>query len=179
MGIRAVIMVHDIGLLAGRAAVGLAMAAHGAQKTHGAFEGPGPEGTTQMMQNLGFQPSERFAAVASYNELISGLALALGFGGPAAPAGIIGGMLVAAMTVHAKNGFFAGKNGMELPVIYTAAAVILASAGYGALSLDHLLGLDRKVRHPLVTALALAGGFAGGFLALAQRQASPSQAPAQ
>lgn len=172
-------MIHDLGLLASRAAVGLAMAAHGAQKTHGAFDGPGPGGTAAMMSNLGFEPPDRFASLASYNELVSGIALALGIGGPLAPAGIISGMLVAAMTVHLKNGFFAGKNGVELPMVYGAAALALASAGYGAFSLDHAFGLDKKVRHPVVTALALAGGFAGGFMALSQRRTqAPSQASA-
>jgi putative oxidoreductase len=171
-------MVHDLGLLTSRAAIGLAMAAHGAQKTHGTFEGPGPEGTTQMMSSLGFEPADRFASIASYNELISGLALALGIGGPLAPAGIISGMLVAAMTVHAKNGFFTAKNGVEVPVLYAAAALAIASAGYGALSLDHATGLDKKFRHPVVTALALAGAFAGGFMALSQRRAPAPAQPA-
>ena len=176
MGIRAVIMVHDIGLLTSRATVGLAMAAHGAQKAFGAFEGPGPEGSAQFMSSLGFEPSEKYAAAASYNELFSGLSLALGLGGPIAPAAMIAGMLVAAMTVHADNGFFADKKGVELPVLYAAAALAFASAGYGALSLDRIFGLDRKLRHPAITALVVAGGVAGGLLALAQRR--PQQAKA-
>lgn len=167
-------MVHDIGLLTSRATVGLAMAAHGAQKAFGAFEGPGPQGSAQFMSSLGFEPSEKYAMAASYNELISGLGLALGLGGPLPSAGIIAGMLVAAMTVHAKNGFFNDKQGYELPTIYAAAALAFASAGFGALSLDRLFGLDKKLRHPALTALAVAGGITGGLLALAQRTATPT-----
>lgn len=169
-------MLHDMGMLASRAAVGLAMAAHGAQKTHGAFDGPGPQGTAQMMNNLGFQPAEQMAKVASYNELVSGLLLVLGLGGPLAPAGILSGMLVASASVHAKNGFFNSNQGIELNVVYAAAALAFASAGYGALSLDRAFGLDRKLRHPLVTALVLGGAMAGGMLALSRRQQQPAQA---
>lgn len=161
-------------MLASRAAVGLAMAAHGAQKTHGTFEGPGPQGTAQMMSSLGFEPSEQMAKVAAYNELVSGILLVLGLGGPLAPAGVMSGMLVAGKSVHAKNGFFSTKNGVELNVIYSAAALAFASAGFGALSLDHALGLDRKLRHPVVTALALGGAMAGAMLALSRRQ-QPAQ----
>jgi putative oxidoreductase len=167
-------MVHDLALFTSRATVGLAMAAHGAQKAFGAFEGPGPENSAKFMSSLGFEPSEQYAKAASYNELISGLSLALGIGGPLAPAGIIAGMLVAAMTVHAKNGFFNDKQGYELATIYAAAALAFASAGYGALSLDRVFGLDRKLRHPALTALAVAGGITGGLLALAQRNTAQS-----
>jgi putative oxidoreductase len=83
---------------------------------------------------------------------------------------MIAGMLVAARTVHAKNGFFNDKNGVELPMLYSAAALAFASAGYGALSLDRLFGLDSKLRHPALTALAVAAGVTGGLLALAQRK---------
>lgn len=168
-------MINDVAMLASRAAVGLAMAAHGAQKTHGAFEGPGLQGTAQMMTSLGFEPSEQMATVASYNELISGLLLVLGLGGPIGPAAMMSGMLVAGKSVHAKNGFFSAKNGVELNVIYSAAALAFASAGFGAFSLDRVLGLDRKLRHPVVTALALGGAMAGAMMALSRRR-QPAQA---
>lgn len=163
-------MVQDLGLLASRAAVGLAMAAHGAQKTHGLFEGPGPQGSAQMMTNLGFEHADRMAKVASYNELISGLLVALGLGGPLGPAGIMSGMLAAGMTVHGKNGFFNSKSGVELNVIYSAAALALASAGFGAFSLDRVFGLDRKLQNPVVTTLVVGGAVAGAMFALSRRQ---------
>jgi putative oxidoreductase len=179
MGIRALIMVHDLGLLTSRATVGLAMAAHGAQKAFGAFEGPGPENAAKFIGQLGFEPSEQYAMAASYNELVSGLALALGIGGPLAPAGIMAGMLVAATTVHAKNGFFNDKQGVEFPMLYAAAALAFASAGFGALSLDRVFGLDHKLRHPALTAVAVAGGIAGGLLAMAQRKTAETTTSSQ
>jgi putative oxidoreductase len=51
-------------------------------------------------------------------------------------------MLVAMISVHVKNGFFAMSNGIELPFLYAVAAVAVAWTGAGAFSLDRLLGLD-------------------------------------
>jgi putative oxidoreductase len=164
---------HDVGLLAARLALGLGLASHGAQKAFGWFDGPGPQGAAGFMESLGLKPGERYATAASYNELSSGLMIALGVGGPLGPAGVISTMLVAAETVHKPNGFFAGKGGVEVNVLYSAGALALASAGYGALSVDHLFGLDRKLHHPVVTTLALAGGIAAAYLILGRRDLSP------
>ena len=54
-----------------------------------------------------------------------------------------------------------------------AAAVAFASAGYGNLSFDHLLGIDKTLRHPVITALGLTAGIAGALTVLAQRDFSP------
>ena len=164
---------HDLGLLASRLALGLGLASHGAQKAFGWFEGPGPQGAAGLMAGLGLKPGETYATAASYNEITSGLLIALGLGGPLGPAGAISTMLVAAESVHKKNGFFAGKGGVEVNVLYSAGALALASAGYGALSLDNLFGLDEKLHHPVVTTLALAGGIAAAYAILAQRDVSP------
>lgn len=166
-------MLNDLGLLAARLALGLSYASHGAQKAFGWFEGPGPDGAAGFMESLGFKPGATYASLASYGELTSGLLIALGLGGPIGPAGLISNMLVAQTTVHAKNGYFASKNGIELGAVYAAAAVILASSGYGALSLDAAIGADDKLRHPLLTALALGGAVAAGWLVLGQRDLSP------
>lgn len=164
---------HDLGLLAARLALGLGLASHGAQKAFGWFEGPGPQGAAGFMTSLGLKPGEGYATAASYNELASGLLIALGLGGPLGPAGAISTMVVAAEMVHKKNGFFAGKGGIEVNVLYSAGALALASAGYGALSLDGIFGLDEKLRHPVLTTLALAGGIAAAYLVLGQRDTSP------
>jgi len=166
---------HDLGLLAARLALGLGLASHGTQKAFGWFGGPGPQGAAGFMESLGLKPGETFATAASYNEIASGMMIALGLGGPLGPAGAISTMLVAAETVHKPNGFFAGKGGVEVNVLYSAGALALASAGYGALSVDHLFGLDRKLHHPVVTALALGGGIAAAYLILGQRDTSPPE----
>jgi len=164
---------HTLGLLAARLALGLGLASHGAQKAFGWFEGPGPDGAAGFMASVGLKPGETYAKAAAYNEIASGLMIALGFGGPLGPAGAVSTMIVAAETVHKENGFFAGKNGVEVNVLYSAGALALASSGYGALSLDSLFGLDEKLHRPVITTLALAGGVAAAYAILAQRDTSP------
>jgi len=164
---------NDLGLLAARLAVGLGMASHGSQKAFGWYEGPGIAGAAGFMESLGFKPGEQFAKAASYTEIGSGLAIALGIGGPLGPAALLSTMVVAQMTVHAKNGFFAQKGGVELGLVYSAAALALASSGYGALSLDRLFGVHEKLSHPVFTTLAIAGGLAAGWFILEQRDTSP------
>ncbi|MBV8644852.1 MAG: DoxX family protein [Candidatus Eremiobacteraeota bacterium] len=166
-------MVRDLGLLAARLTLGLGLAAHAAQKAFGWFEGAGPQGAAGMMESLGLKPGPTYATAASANEITAGLLIALGLGGPLGPAAVISNMSVAARTVHLKNGFFAAKSGVELPLLYAVGALALASSGYGALSFDHVLGLDERLRHPIITALALAGGIAAAETILAQRDFSP------
>jgi putative oxidoreductase len=168
-------MIDDLGLLASRLALGLGLASHGAQKAFGWYEGPGPEGAAGFMESLGFKPGAQFAQAASYTEIGSGLAIALGLGGPLGPAALLSTMLVAQLTVHAKNGFFAQKGGVELGVVYSAGALALAAGGYGNLSLDRLLGLHEKLNAPLFKTLALAGGLAAGYAVLNQRDGSPPE----
>jgi len=163
-------MLRDLGMLLARATVGLAFASHGAQKAFGSFDGPGPAGAAGIMESLGFKPGSRFAALSSYTELGSGLLLAAGLGGAIAPAAIISVMVVAQTSVHAKNGFFAQKGGVELGVIYSAAALAIAMGGYGRLSLDALLGIDEPLENDALVLAVLGGGVLGGILALAQRE---------
>lgn len=165
-------MIHDLGLLAARLALGLSFASHGTQKAFGWFEGPGPQGAASTFESLGFKPGDQYATSAAYTEIGAGLAIALGLGGPAGPTGLISTMLVA-QSALAKNGFFAQKGGYELAFVYATAALAIASSGYGKLSLDHALGLDEKLRHPALTALALAGGLAAGWLIRGQRDFTP------
>jgi putative oxidoreductase len=166
-------MIRDIALLGARLAVGGAMAAHGAQKALGWFEGPGPEKAAAMMHGLGFRPGSTYAFLASWNEIASGALIALGLGGPVGPSMLISGMIVAQESVHAKNGFFAQKGGIEVPFIYSAAALTFAATDFGALSLDHILGTRRPLRHPFLLALTLAGGVAGALVVLNGRDTSP------
>ena len=55
---------------------------------------------------------------------------------------IVAVMIVAIATVHWQHGLFAQNNGIELPLIYSAAAAAIALIGNGAYSLDALLGLS-------------------------------------
>ncbi len=156
------------GVLIGRTVIGLLMAAHGAQKLFGWFGGHGLRGTGEFMVQLGYRPGVAFAAAAGFGEVASGLLVALGFLGPIGPALMISVMIVAAVTVHWGN-LFAMKNGIELPLLYAVAALVFAFAGYGAYSLDRLLGLPNPWSSAL-TWTVLAAGIVGGFANLAIRR---------
>jgi putative oxidoreductase len=129
----------DVGILLLRITVGLPLAAHGSQKVLGWFGGYGPDGTGQFFEALGFRPGRRHALAAGFAELVGGLLLALGFLTPLAAALIASVMLVAAVTVHLKNGFFA-PGGYELNLVLGVAALSIAFMGPGALSLDSIAG---------------------------------------
>ncbi|HEY7481820.1 MAG TPA: DoxX family protein [Gemmatimonadales bacterium] len=130
------------GLLVGRLALGLLLAAHGAQKLFGWFGGHGLAGTSGYFESLGFRPGRAFAAAAALAEVGGGLLVALGFLGPVGPALVLPVMIVAALTVHWGHGLFATSNGIEVPLLYAAGALTLALTGPGAYSLDALLGLQ-------------------------------------
>src|SRR5690348_1964904 len=108
----------DTGLLLGRLVFGLLMAAHGSQKLFGWFGGYGLAGTSGFFESLGFRPGRFYATAASVGEIVSGLLLAVGFLGPIGPALMVSVMIVAAVSVHLKNGVFAQNNGIELPLLY-------------------------------------------------------------
>jgi len=166
----------NAGLLVARAVLGFLMAAHGAQKLLGWFGGHGLAGTAGFFESLGFRPGKAFAVVASLTELGSGLLVALGLLGPLGPAGMLAVMVVAAGSVHWKNGVFAMSNGIEVPLLYGTGAAALALTGPGAYSLDRLLGLS-VIWTPTMTLGALALGLAGGAFNLALRRPAVS-APA-
>jgi len=166
----------DSGILIARLVLGLLMAAHGAQKLLGWFGGHGIAGTAGFFESLGFRPGKLFAVLASSTELASGLLVALGLLGPLGPAAMLAVMVVAAGSVHWKNGVFAVSNGIEVPLLYATGAAALALTGPGAYSLDRLLGLT-AVWTPTVASAALALGLVGGAVNLALRRPAAS-APA-
>ena len=174
-------MIRDLALLAARLAIGGGIAAHGAQKAFGSFEGSGPAGAAGLMDSLGFRPGPTFATAASSTEIAAGALIALGLGGPIGPALLGSTMIVAGSSVHWKNGFFAQKNGIELSTLYAAAGLAFAGGGYGALSLDAALDID-ALRSQTFTALALSAGILGAIAILAARTADaapPDPAHAQ
>ena len=162
----------SIGLLLLRTVVGLAMAAHGTQKLFGWFGGHGLAGTGGFFEMLGFKPGRLFALAAGATETLGGLLVAFGFLGPVGPALMVSVMIVAAVTVHWKNGYFATANGIELPVMFGIAAIALAFTGFGQFSLDALVGLDTLVG-PVEAAIVLALGVVGavGNLSLRRHEA--------
>ena len=162
------------GLLLARLVFGLVMAAHGAQKLFGWFGGYGIAGTGNFFESIGFRPGRLFAALAGIGEFGGGLLLALGFLGPIGPALILSVMIVAAVTLHLGKGLFAATNGIELPLLYSAASVALALTGPGLLSVDAAIGLTST---PALALIAIAIGIVGAVVNLALRR-NPAPATA-
>jgi len=163
----------DAGVLLARVVFGLLMAAHGTQKVFGWFGGYGLAGTGGFFESLGFRPGRLFAAAAGTTEVVAGLLMALGLLGPLGSAMIVAVMLVAMATVHWPQGLFAQNNGIEVPLLYSVAAVALALTGPGAYSVDAWLGL---IWSDSVVWSVLALGVLGGGVNLAVRKTEPRAA---
>ena len=128
--------ITDGGLLLLRLVVGLTMAAHGAQKAFGAFDGAGLHATAANFASLGYQPGLLFALAAVVGELIGGLLLTAGLLTPLAAGGIIGVTVNAMVAVNFSHGFFATGGGVELPLVLSGGALALLLAGPGRYAVD-------------------------------------------
>src|SRR3954447_23819149 len=162
----------DTGLLVVRLVFGTLMAAHGAQKLFGWFGGYGLAGTSGFFEMLGFRPGRFFAATAATAEVVSGVLIAVGLLGPIGPALMASVMVVAAISVHWQHGVFAQNNGIEVPLLYGTAAAGLALGGYGAYSIDALLGLTSLWTESFSLGIFVLG-IIGGAANLALRRPAP------
>ena len=136
-------MLTDLGLLALRLALGVVFLGHGAQKSVGAFGGPGFAGAAGFIGSLGFRPARLWAALAVGGELAAGLLFLLGLLLPLAGLLVLGTMAVAIAKVHGPKGFFVQNGGYEYNLVLIIAALAVVALGPGAFSLDHVLGLVR------------------------------------
>lgn len=130
--------------LGARLLIGGLFVAHGTQKLFGWFGGTGIEDTAAMMKMMQLEPARENAIAAGAAEAGSGALLALGLGTPLAASGIIGVMTTAVRKVHWKNGPWNHVGGYEYNLALCAMAAMLAESGPGNLSLDHLLGMQKK-----------------------------------
>jgi putative oxidoreductase len=166
----------EFGLLLLRLTVGLTLAAHGAQKLFGWFGGHGLDAMGPMFEALGFHPGRRHALMAGVAEVGGGLLVALGALTPVGAALVFSVMIVAAVSVHLKNGFFVTSGGIEYNVVLGLSGLMLAFTGPGVLSMDALLGWPTAhggVRWGLA---AFVLGLIGASLQLAQRRTAPAMA---
>jgi putative oxidoreductase len=158
----------SLGILLIRVLFGVAIAAHGSQKLFGWFGGYGPKGTGGFFETLGFRPGVMFAAIAGLSEFVGGLLMTIGLFTPLGAAMVLAAMIVAIVSVHLKNGFFASNNGIEMPFLYAAAAVGVAFTGGGAYSVDALLDI-MLFAHPYVVGALLVLTIISAALTLALR----------
>jgi putative oxidoreductase len=127
---------YDFAILVLRVTLGLTMAAHGYNKF---FSGGRIPGTARWFDGIGMKPGLFHARAAATTEVAAGLGLAIGLLTPVPAAGFVALMLVAAWTVHRKNGFFIVKEGWEYNLVLAVAGVAIAGTGAGKLSLDYAL----------------------------------------
>ncbi len=123
--------------------LGFAFMMHGSQKLLGAFGGPGIAGVTGMLSRLGVEPSHVWAWVLSITEFVGGVCVFLGILTRFWAAGLVIDMAVAVAKVHLPNGFFASRNGFELPLAFGVMALVILLTGPGSLSVDRATGIEK------------------------------------
>ncbi|MGX7723913.1 DoxX family protein [Rhodococcus sp. 5G237] len=132
-------LVRDIGILIARLVLGVIFLAHGLQK----FNSWGYEGTKAGFEGMGVPAPAISAFVATWIEILGGLALILGVLVPVFGVLLFLLMLGAFFIVHVENGIYVGDGGFELVAALGAGALLLAAVGAGAFSVDRFLA--RKV----------------------------------
>ena len=162
---------RDVASLMLRAAIGGTMIAHGVR------HGRTPEGTGRWFGSIGFRQPQAQAIASTVVEVGSGAALLAGAGTPLAASAVVGTMAVAARAVHIPNGFFITGEGYEYVLNLSVASVALAAIGPGTFSVDHLLGLDRRLAPWQGAAIAVGVGLgaAAAQLAVFWRKPKPRQ----
>jgi putative oxidoreductase len=159
----------SVGRLAARTVIGGLFIGHGTQKLFGWFGGPGPAGTEAMMDSLALRPAKAAALLGGLTETVGGSLLAAGLATPLAAAGLTGVMTTAIRKVHWPNGPWAANGGWEYNVVLIAAMTALVDTGPGDLSLDHLLGIERRGPGWALGALTLGVGTAAATMAIGRR----------
>ena len=130
-----------IALFVLRLVLGIIFVAHGAQKLFGSFGGPGMSRFRGALEQMGVKPAWLMAILAALAEFGGGILVILGFLTPLAALALIAVMIVAIVTVHLKNGFFAANGGYEFNLALAGMALTLLVVGGGAYSIDRYLGI--------------------------------------
>lgn len=125
-----------------RVVAGIIFLMHGQQKM---FEF-GIGGVTGMMTGLGVPAPGLMAVIVTLVELVGGIALILGAFTRIAALLVAIDVLVAFFLVHMPNGFFASNGGVELVLILATVGVTLVLTGPGAMALDSLLPVERRLQ---------------------------------
>jgi len=114
--------------LAARVILGIIFMAHGAQLLFGAFGGPGLSGA---MGPQGPGGGDIVGLLVAIGQFFGGLCLLVGFLSRFSAAALIVIMIGAIVLVHARNGFFAAKNGYEFNLALIGLSLVILLAGPG------------------------------------------------
>jgi putative oxidoreductase len=161
--------------LTARLLIGGLFVGHGTQKLKGWFGGYGIDGTAGFMASLGMHPGRRNAIAAGATETAGGALLALGLGTPLAAAALTGTMLTAIRKVHLPNGVWNEGGGWEYNATLIAAVLLIAEQGPGPVSLDAVLGTERKGAGWALAALALGAAASAASIEAGRRNAPPAE----
>ena len=125
----------DTALAILRVVLGVTFILHGGQKLF-VF---GFAGVSGAFAQMGIPAPGLLGPFVAFVEFFGGIAILLGLLTRLAALGIGATMVVAILTVHLKNGFFA-PTGFEFPLSLLASAIAIVITGAGDFSLDALIG---------------------------------------
>ena len=129
-----------------RVAVGACLIPHGLRMTFGLFPNTGMpvrslDDLTGILDRGGWRPARLWAPIIAVTELVGGPLLVLGLFTRIVSIPIVI-LLALSVVEHKKFGWFWNTQGIEYPVIWSAAALYFLIHGGGAISLDHLIGFE-------------------------------------
>jgi putative oxidoreductase len=124
-------------------------------------------GTAKWFGSIGFRRPELQAKLSAAVEIGAGAAVIAGVATPLSASAVVGTMAVAARSVHMPNGFFITKEGWEYVASLAVASVAIGALGGGRFSIDHGLGLDKRLSGGRGAAIALGAGLLGAAAQLA------------
>ncbi|WP_435277937.1 DoxX family protein [Rhodococcus yananensis] len=141
-------LVRDIGILIARLGIGIVFLVHGLQK----LTVWGQDGTAAAFDGMGIPAPAVSAFVATWLEILGGIALVAGLFVPAVGVLLFLQMLGAFAFVHGGNGLYVGDGGYELVLVLGVGSLLLAAVGAGGLSADRFLSRVRSRGAGVVTA---------------------------
>ena len=149
----------DVGVLVVRVVLGVVFLAHGVKHARGR------EKTTRWFASIGFEKAGFQWLMSTATEIGVGVLMISGLLTGLAAAGAIGIMFVAFWTVHRPAGFFITAfmkdgidvEGWEYVFTLSLAALALAIAGPGEISIDHGIGLAQNLDGWVGLAIGIGG----------------------
>jgi putative oxidoreductase len=165
----------NLGRVIARSTIGGVFVGHGAQKLFGWWNGPGLEGTTQMMEKLEMRPARRHALASALAETVGGGMLVAGALTPLAGALLNGVMFTAIRKVHLDKGFWNTGGGYEYNLVLIGAITALVDSGPGAPSVDSSLGNRGSGSGWALAALAAGAAGSAAAIEVGRRAAQPDE----